>query len=140
MAAIVSQLAAANRKRKANKTKEIPIEKSVYKLPPFDPCFKAELHNNYVRNQLAHRSKLADQNEQSGAQEDDAKSETINSDFREVEEQKEEAAATEHKKEPGKGDHTCFKLLIAFLCLLAIGPLIFIIIYLMGMFVLINQD
>ena len=43
MAAIVSQLAAANRRRKANKKHHIPIEKCVYVLPPFDPCFKPEV-------------------------------------------------------------------------------------------------
>jgi hypothetical protein len=58
MAAIVSKLAAANRKRKANKQYHIPIEKSVYVLPPFDPCFKPEVHNRYIRTkqtQLAHQ-------------------------------------------------------------------------------------
>ncbi len=54
MAAIVSQLAAANRRRKANKKNAIPIEKSVYVLPPFDPCFKPEVHNRYIRHKQAH--------------------------------------------------------------------------------------
>jgi len=54
MAAIVSQLAAANRRRKANKKNNIPIEKSVYVLPPFDPCFKPEVHNRYMRHKQAH--------------------------------------------------------------------------------------
>ena len=53
MAAIVSQLAAANRRRKANKKNNIPIEKSVYVLPPFDPCFKPEVHNRYMRQKQA---------------------------------------------------------------------------------------
>ena len=54
MAAIVSQLAAANRRRKANKKNAIPIEKSVYVLPPFDPCFKPEVHNRYIKHKQAH--------------------------------------------------------------------------------------
>ena len=54
MAAIVSQLAAANRRRKANRTKHIAIDKCVYILPPFDPCFKPEVHNRYVRTKHAH--------------------------------------------------------------------------------------
>ena len=54
MAAIVSQLAAANRRRKANKKNHVPIDKSVYVLPPFDPCFKPEVHNRYIRHKQAH--------------------------------------------------------------------------------------
>ena len=54
MAAIVSQLAAANRRRKANKKNTIPIDKSVYVLPPFDPCFKPEVHNRYIKHKQAH--------------------------------------------------------------------------------------
>ena len=53
MAAIVSQLAAANRRRKANKKNHVPIDKSVYVLPPFDPCFKPEVHNRYIRHKQA---------------------------------------------------------------------------------------
>jgi len=58
MAAIVSQLAAANRRRKANKKNHVNADKCVYTLPPFDPCFKPEVHNRYVRHkhaQLAHQ-------------------------------------------------------------------------------------
>jgi len=54
MAAIVSQLAAANRRRKANKKNHVSIDKSVYVLPPFDPCFKPEVHNRYIRHKQAH--------------------------------------------------------------------------------------
>ena len=54
MAAIVSKLAAANRQRKANRLKHISIDKCVYILPPFDPCFKPEVHNRYVRTKHAH--------------------------------------------------------------------------------------
>ena len=54
MAAIVSKLAAANRQRKANRLKHISIDKCVYILPPFDPCFKPEIHNRYVRTKHSH--------------------------------------------------------------------------------------
>ncbi len=54
MAAIVSQLAAANRRRKEMlKRPVIPPEKCVYLLPPFDPCFKPEVHNRYMRQKKA---------------------------------------------------------------------------------------
>ena len=44
MAAIIAQLAAANRKRKQRNRehKTIPPEKSNRILPPFDPCYNPE--------------------------------------------------------------------------------------------------
>ena len=49
MAAIIAQLAAANRKRKARAKNTLPTEKSNYVLPPFDPCFEPKKHNRYLR-------------------------------------------------------------------------------------------
>ena len=49
MAAIIAQLAAANRKRKARAKNTLPTDKSNYVLPPFDPCFEAKKHNRYLR-------------------------------------------------------------------------------------------
>ena len=49
MAAIISQIAANNRKKKLNKFKTIPIDKSVYKLPPFDACYDPSKHNRFIK-------------------------------------------------------------------------------------------
>ena len=49
MAAIIAQLAAANRKRKARRKATLPPDKSNRTLPPFDPCFDPNKHNPYLR-------------------------------------------------------------------------------------------
>ena len=49
MAAIIAQLAAANRKRKARRKHTLPPDKSNRTLPPFDPCFDPKKHNPYLR-------------------------------------------------------------------------------------------
>ena len=49
MAAIIAQLAAANRKRKQKAKHTLPPEKSNLALPPFDPCFDPQKHNRYLR-------------------------------------------------------------------------------------------
>ena len=49
MAAIIAQLAAANRKRKQRQKHILPPEKSNLALPPFDPCFDPKKHNRYLR-------------------------------------------------------------------------------------------
>ena len=49
MAAIISQMAANKRARKAGLKNVIPPEKCVYILPPFDPCFDPTVHNKYIR-------------------------------------------------------------------------------------------
>lgn len=49
MAAIIAQLAAANRKRKQRRKATLPPEKSNLVLPPFDPCFDPRKHNRYLR-------------------------------------------------------------------------------------------
>ena len=62
MAAIIAQLAAANRKRKARnrEQKTIPPEKSNRVLPPFDPCYDPKKHNRYLRLQAIyeHRNEV----------------------------------------------------------------------------------
>nr|XP_040566511.1 uncharacterized protein LOC121116342 [Lepeophtheirus salmonis] len=57
MAAIVSQWTAGNRRKKKDIICEISNDKSVYTLPPFDPCFDPKKHNNYIRNQAAFQQK-----------------------------------------------------------------------------------
>ena len=49
MAAIIAQLAAANRKRKQKAKHTLPPDKSNLALPPFDPCFDPQKHNRYLR-------------------------------------------------------------------------------------------
>ena len=49
MAAIIAQLAAANRKRKARRKNTLPPDKSNYTLAPFDRCFDPNKHNPYLR-------------------------------------------------------------------------------------------
>ena len=49
MAAIIAQLAAANRKRKARRKTTLPPDKSNKNLPPFDRCFDPNKHNPYLR-------------------------------------------------------------------------------------------
>ena len=49
MAAIVAQIAAANRKRKADKRLNLPPDKSNLVLAPFDRCFDPNKHNRYLR-------------------------------------------------------------------------------------------
>lgn len=49
MAAIIAQLAAANRKRKMRVKTTLPPDKSNRVLPPFDPCFDPNKHNRYLR-------------------------------------------------------------------------------------------
>ena len=49
MAAIIAQISLQAAKRwRGFLTKKIPIEKSKYKLPPFDTHFDAEKHNAYT--------------------------------------------------------------------------------------------
>ena len=49
MAAIISQLAANKRARAKRIKNTIPIEKSVYFLPPFDRAFDPCIHNKYMK-------------------------------------------------------------------------------------------
>ena len=49
MAAIIAQLAAANRKRKARRKAILPPEKSNRNLLPLDRCFDPKKHNPYLR-------------------------------------------------------------------------------------------
>ena len=61
MAAIIAQLAAANRKRKQRaRLPTLPPEKSNRTLPPFDRCFDARKHNRYLRLKaiLEHRQEV----------------------------------------------------------------------------------
>ena len=61
MAAIIAQLAAANRKRKARaKLPTLAPEKSNRVLPPFDRCFDARKHNRYLKLKaiLEHREEV----------------------------------------------------------------------------------
>lgn len=54
MAAIISQLAAKRARQRAGLLEpDVPIEKSVYVLPRFDPAFDPEKHNRYVRIRTA---------------------------------------------------------------------------------------
>ena len=53
MASIIAQLVAANRRRMENRKSSIPISKSVYNLNSYDRSFKAEKHNNYIKNRSA---------------------------------------------------------------------------------------
>ena len=53
MASIIAQLVAANRRRMENRKSSIPISKSVYNLNAYDRSFKAEKHNNYIKNRSA---------------------------------------------------------------------------------------
>lgn len=52
MAAIVSQLAAANRRRKEVQKVRISNDKSVYYLSPYDQRFEPAKHNAFVRNKV----------------------------------------------------------------------------------------
>ncbi len=66
MAAIISQLAANKRARAKRIKNTIPIEKSVYFLPPFDPAFDPCVHNKYlkavhVRQEHLHQQRLVQQ-------------------------------------------------------------------------------
>jgi hypothetical protein len=63
MAAIISQLAANKRARAKRIKNTIPIEKSVYFLPPFDPAFDPCVHNKYmkavrIKQELQHQQML----------------------------------------------------------------------------------
>ncbi len=51
MAAIISQIAANKRARQKGGlgVAEVSSDKSVYTLPPFDPCFDPLVHNKYIR-------------------------------------------------------------------------------------------
>ena len=53
MASIIAQLVAAKRRRMENRKNSILISKSVYNLNSWDRCFKAEKHNNYIKNRSA---------------------------------------------------------------------------------------
>ena len=57
MASIIAQLVEANRKRKKRQKecKDIHADKCVYSIPPFDPCFKPEQHNKYLRSKYAYQ-------------------------------------------------------------------------------------
>ena len=49
MAAIIAQISLqAAKRRRGLLTKKIPVEKSTYKLPPFDAHFDPEKHNPYI--------------------------------------------------------------------------------------------
>ena len=49
MAAIISQLAANKRNRAKRIRETIPIDRSVYVLPPFDARFDPTIHNKYIK-------------------------------------------------------------------------------------------
>ena len=49
MAAIISQLTANKRARAKRIKNTVPIDKSVYVLPPFDPVFDPFVHNRYLK-------------------------------------------------------------------------------------------
>ena len=49
MAAIISQLTANKRERAKRLKNTVPIDKSVYLLPPFDPTFDPLVHNKYLK-------------------------------------------------------------------------------------------
>ena len=61
MAAIISQLAANKRARAKRIKNTIPIEKSVYFLPPFDPAFDPCLHNKYMKAVRSRQEQLQQQ-------------------------------------------------------------------------------
>ena len=60
MAAIIAQLAAANRARKKRAKPILPPDKSNKSLPPFDPCFDPRKHNRYLRLKaiIEHRNEV----------------------------------------------------------------------------------
>ena len=49
MAAIIAQISLqAAKRRRGLLGKKIPIEKSIYQLPPFDRTFDRDKHNSYT--------------------------------------------------------------------------------------------
>ena len=58
MAAIISQMAANKRARQKRGKRLVPPDKSVYTLPPFDPCFDPMLHNKYIKSVALKTNKL----------------------------------------------------------------------------------
>lgn len=53
MAAIVAQITKANWERQVKRRGYLPSDKSVYHLPAFDPCYRPEVHNVYLKRKLA---------------------------------------------------------------------------------------
>ena len=51
-------MAANKRARQKRGKRLVPPDKSVYTLPPFDPCFDPMLHNKYIKSVALKTNKL----------------------------------------------------------------------------------